>query len=257
MEQHTPHLLPSYHLVLPGYAKYVYSVTADDFDRHLEVISDASSADCSLTFDDCHVSQFRCAFPLLQRHGVRARFFAIAGWIGKRSDYMTWQHLRELVAAGHEVHSHSLSHVPLTRCSEEELTRELRHSRYELEQELGVAVDSISVPFGRWDREVVEASARAGYRHVYTSDPTSPMPMAGIDVLGRFIVRRSTTRDQMKRVLSGDQRELRWLRIRQRCSILLRASVGDPAYFLVWDMLQSRNRLLSTSQMDGLQAETR
>jgi len=249
MEQPIAQLLPSYHVVVPNRAHYVYDISTTDFDRHLEVIRAASGyANCPLTFDDCHISQFRYALPLLQQHGLKARFFAVVGWTGKRRDYMTWLHLKELRAAGHEVQSHSFSHVPLTCCGREELSRELRHSRHELEQKLGNAVDLISVPFGRWNQRVVEASAHAGYRRVYTSDPMSPMRIAGIDVLGRFIVRRSTTRDQLRRVLSDDQRELRWLRTRQRLSLLVRASIGDSTYFKIWATLRSGKQPVADSR---------
>jgi|SRR5215475_520320 len=250
-------LLPSYHLVLPEPSKYVYSVNTVEFCRQLQLIDDLSSVrpnHCALTFDDCHVSQFRYAFPVLQKLGVRARFFAIVGWIGKRTDFMTWEQLKELVSAGHEVQSHGLSHSVLTRCHRAELSTELSHSRRELEQRLGVAVDAISVPFGRWNHRVVEACSRAGYRRVYTSDPAPPLLQSGVDVLGRFVVRRSTSLAQLRRVLTEDGRELAWLRRRQRYTLLVRASLGERAYFALWSILRARK---SSSGVSALQAELR
>jgi peptidoglycan/xylan/chitin deacetylase (PgdA/CDA1 family) len=170
---------------------------------------------------------------------------------------MTWQHLRELVAAGHEIQSHSFSHVPLVHCDEAQLARELSKSRCDLEQKLGVRIDAISVPFGRWNSRVVEACARAGYRRVYTSDPMQPLRISGVDVFGRFIVRRSTSLSQFQRVLACDQRELRWLRTRQRCTLLIRASVGEGAYFKLWAALRSRKRLLAASRICAAQADSR
>jgi peptidoglycan/xylan/chitin deacetylase (PgdA/CDA1 family) len=260
MEPNTTQLLPSYHLVLPEASRYVYSTRIREFGKQLELIGKVRSllpGDCALTFDDCHISQFRYAFPLLQQYGLRARFFAIAGWMGKRPDYMTWQQLKELLAAGHEIQSHTFSHLPLSRCCGDELADELSNSRCELEQKLGVAVGEISVPFGRWDRRVIEACARAGYRRVYTSDPTAPARLNGIDVLGRFIVRRSTTLAQLRRVLSGHRQELRWLRAKQKCTLLARASVGERAYFMLWDVLRSRKYLHAASRICRLQVDSR
>jgi peptidoglycan/xylan/chitin deacetylase (PgdA/CDA1 family) len=256
----TNQLLPSYHLVLPEPSSYVYSVKTSKFATQLRLAAEIRSritGDCVVAFDDCHISQFRYAFPLLQNYGLRASFFAIAGWIGKRPDYMTWQHLRELVAAGHEIQSHSFSHVPLVHCKQSELTSELSRSRCELEEKLGVEVNAISVPFGRWNPRVVEACARAGYRQVYTSDPTPHLRMSGIEVLGRFIVRRNTSLSQFRRVLACDRRELRWLRARQRCTLLIRASVGERAYFRLWAALRSGKRLLAASRTCAAQADTR
>jgi peptidoglycan/xylan/chitin deacetylase (PgdA/CDA1 family) len=259
MEPNTTQLLPSYHLVLPEPSRYVYSTRTREFGNQLELIGKVRSlfpGDCALTFDDCHVSQFRYAFPLLERYGLRARFFAIAGWMGKRPDYMTWQQLKELVAAGHEIQSHTFSHRPLIRCAQAELAEELSSSRCELEQKLGVAVHGISVPFGRWDRRVIDSCARAGYRRVYTSDPAAPARVGGIDVLGRFIVRRSTSLAQLRRVLTGHRLELRWLRTKQNCTLLARASVGERAYFMLWDVLRSRKHLHAASRICGAQVES-
>lgn len=260
MESRATQLLPSYHLVLPGHSTYVYSTTTAEFCQHLQLIATTSlqpQSESALTFDDCHASQFRWAFPLLERYGLRARFFAIAGRIGKRIDFMTWQQLKELVAAGHEVQSHSLSHVPLTHCCQSELSVEVSTSRAELEQRLGVRVNAISVPFGRWDHRVIEACARAGYHHVYTSDPGPPLQLEGVDLFGRFIVRRSTRLEQLRRVLTGDRRELLWLKRKQQCTLMARASVGDRVYFTLWAMLRSSKKLLAASRTYHPQAEPR
>jgi len=260
MERHTTQLLPSYHLVLPEASRYVYSVGTGEFAMQLRLVRDIRpqiADDCAVSFDDCHISQLRYAIPLLQHYGLRARFFAIAGWIGKRRDFMTWQHLRELVAAGHEVQSHSFSHVPLVRCEQAELTGELSKSRRELEQKLGVSVDTISVPFGRWNSRVVEACASSGYRRIFTSDPVAPLQVSGVDVLGRFVVRRSTSLSQLRRVLACDRQELRWLRARHRCTLLVRASVGERAYFVLWAALRSKKRLLAASRICAAQADSR
>jgi len=248
---HAIQLPPSYHLVLPEHSRYTYSSTTSEFDSHLALICSAASrpADCSLTFDDAHVSQFRFAFPLLQQYRLRACFFAIAGWIGRRPDYMHWHQLRQLVSSGHQVQSHSFSHVALTRCSDAELRSELANSRSELEQRLGAAVNAISIPFGRWDLRVIDACARAGYSQVFTSDPSAPRRVGGVAVLGRFMVRRTTTLDQLKKVLSADGHTLRWLRARHQCKLLLRASIGERAYDGLWGILRSRKSLSAASRM--------
>ena len=54
-------------------------------------------------------------------------------------------------------------------------------------------MEEISVPGGRWDRRVIQACAAAGYRRVYVSDPWVEAEMSGFEVIGRFMVRRTTT----------------------------------------------------------------
>jgi len=242
-------LLPSYHLVQDG-AGYVYSTSGEQLETHLKLLvslasslPDFLSAPC-LTFDDGHVSQFRYAFPLLQKYGVRAIFFVIAGWMGGRPDYMTWAQLRELTAAGHEVQSHGLTHRFLTRCTDSELAQELQLARSELQQRLGAGVDAISIPFGRWNRRVLQACADAGYRRIYTSDPR-PAARSGeqIQVFGRFMVRSSTTEDEFRRVILADRRTLLSLEVKHRCKFWMRTLLGDNLYHRLCGVLGSRHTL--------------
>lgn len=91
-----------------------------------------------LTFDDCHLSNWKFAVPLLQKYGFRAVFFAVSDFIVEGrvrhpkeitdlkklstsfrlalekkdySQFMTLQELRALIEDfGHEVYSHSKRH---------------------------------------------------------------------------------------------------------------------------------------------------
>src|SRR5260221_14516941 len=106
---------------------------------------------------------------------------------------MTSSQLEQLMSAGHNVQSHAWSHEFLTGCSASQLDYELRNSRKTLEDRLGIGVDSISVPGGRWNATVLEACAAAGYQHVYTSEPMfKPVYEHGVWRHGRLMVRRET-----------------------------------------------------------------
>ena len=248
MDKTSTALLPSYHLVLPGFSRYTYSINVKEFDAQLATVAKYRSSlpgDCALAFDDGHVSQHHYGFPLVQKHGLRSIFFSIVGWIGKRTDYMTWPQLRELVTAGHDVQSHGLSHIPLTRCGDLELANELGRSRSELEQKLGVSIYAISIPFGRWNHRVMRACALAGYRRVYTSDPVAQSWICGVETVGRYAVSRTTTADQFSKVLAGDPRTLRRLRTKHRSKLLLRSLIGEGNYDRIWGILGSRKSLVA------------
>jgi hypothetical protein len=58
-------------------------------------------------------------------------------------------------------------------------------------------------------------------------------------------------------VLTGHRQELRWLRGKQKCTLLARASVGERAYFLLWNALRSRKYLHGASRICGAQVEPR
>lgn len=76
---------------------------------------------------------------------------------------MTSAQLRDLVAAGHEVGSHSMTHPLLPQCTDEELEVELSASRELLGKLVGKSIDTFCYPNGDWDERVVAAARKAGY----------------------------------------------------------------------------------------------
>ena len=237
----------TYHLIAERETSFVYSSTCAQLESHLRAISvlrdegDGTLADFWVTFDDGHASQYRYALQLLQKYRVKAMFFAVAGWVDRRGDCMTSAQLRELVSQGHAVQSHGLCHCMLTRCSSSELFQELQVSRSELQQKLGTAVDAISIPFGRWDSRVLKACAMAGYDRVYTSDPQPGARwVEGVEILGRFMVRRSTRKEEIERVLLARPNSLQGMRIGHECKKLARRVIGEEFYHHIWGALFSR-----------------
>ena len=197
-----------------------------------------------ITFDDGHASQRRHALPLLQKYGVKAIFFSIVGWVDQRPDCMTSTQLRELVSLGHEVQSHGWSHCMLTRYADTELRHELGDSREKLQDKLGSAVNAISIPFGRWDNRVLKACLLAGYNRIYTSDPSPASWYSDeVEVLGRFMVRRSTTAHQLERLVVAKGNALRLLCAVHGCKRLVRSAVGESLYHRLWGILASRKSL--------------
>jgi peptidoglycan/xylan/chitin deacetylase (PgdA/CDA1 family) len=242
-------LLPTYHLLVERETGFVYGSTREQLESHLRILSSRrdeseKKVGASVTFDDGHASQHRYAFPLLQKYGIKAIFFCIAGKAGKCPDYMKWAQMRELAQAGHEVQSHGLTHCFLTQCTNAKLEEELYVSKTELEQHLGISVDAISIPFGRWNKKVLLACADAGYKRIYTSDPRPPSSFEGrAEVLGRFMVRRSTTVDQLTQIVEESHKALLILRAKHECKLLLRSVIGDGAYHRLWGLVGSRKSL--------------
>ena len=242
-------LLPTYHLLVERETGFVYSSTREQLESHLrKLISlrDESllKLEPSVSFDDGHASQHRYAFPLLQKYGVKGIFFCIVGRADKWPDYMKWTQMQELARAGHEVQSHGLTHRFLTRCTDAELKEELYVSRTELEQRLGITADAISIPFGRWNRRVLLACVEAGYKRIFTSDPRPVSSFEGqAQVSGRFMVRRSTTIDQLTQIVEADRKALFRLRTKHECKLLLRSVIGDDAYDRLWGFVGARRSL--------------
>ena len=247
-------LVFTYHEIQFESPSYVYAISHDSLDSHLGMFvhyqgpSTTKSSMPGVAFDDGHASVHRLGLPLLAAHGLQATFFITASWIDDRPDYMSWADLREVAAAGHRVQSHGWSHAWLTHCTPGQLVDELVRSRELLEDKLGAAVESISMPGGRWNDRVLAAAARAGYRRVYTSDWWAlPGTTQGVQVEGRFMVRRTHTAADLRRWMAARNNRLHPLRLRTAAARGARSLVGDTVYHSLWRRLGNAGSRTTTA----------
>jgi len=122
----------------------------------------------SLTFDDGHASDYTDAFPILRELGLRATFFVVPTLVDTPG-YVTWAQLREMVAAGMEVGSHSLTHPFVDGLDRAGLEREFGESKALIEDRLGAAVRAASLPRGWAPVGLERVLAALGYRVFCTS----------------------------------------------------------------------------------------
>lgn len=132
-----------------------------------------------LTFDDGFRALAKNALPVLQRFGFTATVYPVADYVGRenrwdvnffgrRTRHLDWDELRDMLAAGWEIGSHSLRHAYLPSLSEMELHDDLRRSREILEDRLNISIPHLSLPFGRANNHVFEIARQTGYRTVAT-----------------------------------------------------------------------------------------
>jgi peptidoglycan/xylan/chitin deacetylase (PgdA/CDA1 family) len=113
-----------------------------------------------ITFDDGYRGNATVAAPILERHRQRACFFVTTGWIGTehiawwdaekdiRTHWMTWDEVRELRRAGHDIGFHTQNHPDLGSVSADIARRELTESSARLDAELGEHSGLFAYPFG-------------------------------------------------------------------------------------------------------------
>jgi peptidoglycan/xylan/chitin deacetylase (PgdA/CDA1 family) len=236
---HNLHLL--YHELRPTKSRYSYVVACDDFNKHVELFARLQQAkDCQLrpeiTFDDGHISNYEYALPILQSHGVRARFFITAGWTGQRPGYMDWGHLRALNDSGQQIGAHGWTHTLLTHCSEQDLKIELDDARKVLEDNLGTAVTTMSLPGGRFDSRILAACRNAGYTEVFTSAPRKePLPLG--PVVGRLNIRGDMSLPWLTNLLQPQSNLLAKLERQDRIKSAAKSLLGDSLYARLWALL--------------------
>ena len=196
------------------------------------------------TFDDGGSSSLLAA-DALQERGWRGIFFVTTNLIGKRG-FVTRRQVADLVARQHIVGSHSCSHPDVFRdLSREDQRHEWQVSRSALEQLLGQAVDSASVPGGEFNRVTLEEASAAGYRSVFTSRHSACTWQVGNShCFGRFVVRRSTSPAALRRWIRYPRLGALPVRTEQLTKTLLKATAGP-----VFRRLMARRRSLHEEQM--------
>jgi peptidoglycan/xylan/chitin deacetylase (PgdA/CDA1 family) len=139
-----------------------------------------------LTFDDGFADTVETVLPMMSAHGFTGIVFPlahhldsgaplawpeVAGEVARRPRLMRstdWEGIGKLIEAGWEVGSHGITHAPMPKLSDEELSQELLDSRRLLEERLGRRCDLLAYPFGDWDERVARAAASAGYAYAFS-----------------------------------------------------------------------------------------
>jgi len=245
----------AYHEVMPD-STYSYCVTCSAFQDHLSLLQELAqkgpSWDCArITFDDGEQSQYHNVVPLLAEHGIQATYFVTPGLISTAAKFLNWGQLKELHNAGHSVQSHGWSHKFLSTCTDGELAQELKASKEAVEGKLGTAVEEISVPGGRWDHRVIEACGRAGYRRVYVSEPWINTEIYGVAVLGRFMVRRTTSLAELGKMVQRDKHALWSMKVRSQVKKNVVKVIGDGLYHRLWCRLTGYNEFEEARQQSA------
>src|SRR4051794_24769352 len=114
----------------------------------------------TLTFDD-GAADHTIAQQLLQNHGMVGTFYINSSFIGQPG-YMTRSQLDGLVAHGHEVGGHTVSHQDLLTLSADEQNRQICQDRNTL-LSWGYSVTSFAYPFANFDAPIEGVAQACGY----------------------------------------------------------------------------------------------
>lgn len=110
-----------------------------------------------LTVDDGYKSFIENGLPLLQKYGFTATVFINTASVGN-PDYLDWEQLKTLNAAGIEIGNHSDSHayflsdtLDITR---EQFGADLIKSQTLIENNLGIVPKTFAYPYGEFDEQM-------------------------------------------------------------------------------------------------------
>jgi peptidoglycan/xylan/chitin deacetylase (PgdA/CDA1 family) len=132
-----------------------------------------------ITIDDGWRSTYTEAWPELKKRNFPFTVFVYPNIIGKTSNALTWEQIKEMSEEGVDIQSHALSHPYLTRRKHRSMSddkyaawlrKELAESKRILEKHSGKPVEFIAYPYGDYDDTVASAAGRAGYAAALTCD---------------------------------------------------------------------------------------
>lgn len=115
-----------------------------------------------ITFDDGDISVYEMAFPIMRKYGLTGVAYIVGNYMNTNG-YMTAGQIKELVAAGWEIGSHSRSHRNLTRLRAPIQRQEIYQAKRDLEQAIGVQALTFAYPFGFMNDGVGSQVHAAGY----------------------------------------------------------------------------------------------
>jgi peptidoglycan/xylan/chitin deacetylase (PgdA/CDA1 family) len=122
---------------------------------------DLPSRPVIITFDDGDIDVYQNALPVMRTFGFIGAFYVVSGNLGAEG-YVGVDQLKEMIADGWEIGSHTINHFDLT-ANHDSLRNELLQSRLDIQTALSITVTSIAYPYGLVDAYVATKSQDYGY----------------------------------------------------------------------------------------------
>jgi peptidoglycan/xylan/chitin deacetylase (PgdA/CDA1 family) len=164
------------------FARQMEELRADGFKSGSLATWDANiSKRVIITFDDGYVNVLRYGLEPLMKAKLKAIQFLPANLLGRcnewdvslgeaREPIMDADQVREWIAAGHDIGSHSLTHPYLTKLPPDRAREEIGASRKKLEDLFARPIEHFCYPYGDWNEPVRDLVQEAGYKTACTTD---------------------------------------------------------------------------------------
>jgi len=163
-------------------------ISGEDFRNFLKGKADIPDKSVLITFDDGLRGVYNYAYPILKKYEFKAVFFVIAGRIGNKSGFISWNEAREMIESGvFEIDSHTyLSHKRIVKDGKlissiyangdseteedfrERVLTDFLNSRNVIKENLGYEPLMFAYPYGEYSKETVDLLREAGFQFAFT-----------------------------------------------------------------------------------------
>ena len=193
------------------------------FSHEVANLSELPQRSVLITFDDGYANNFD-AFQALVTRNMNASWFIVSGVVGgkpgwlehsnRQFDMLTISQLREMVASGMEIGSHTVSHCRLPEVDDKKLEIELSDSQKQLSDMIGCSVNTMAYPYGYYDARVSFAACNAGYNIGFTTTCGFGLEVNDIMQVRRVSIFNSDNLSTFARKLAFGLNDVSWKALR-------------------------------------------
>jgi len=145
------------------------SITFDDYYDYTQGIRALPDKPIIISFDDGYLSNYEYGYKILKDLGMKATIFVITSTVGATENvsypHFTWEQAKEMEKSGViDIESHSYSHKEMGNMDAASIQRELRLSKYLIEENLNKEVTVFAYPYGSFSELTQKLATFAGYK---------------------------------------------------------------------------------------------
>ena len=187
------------------------STSIEMFKKHIHIIKEGSYEIVSeitqkygqieICFDDAFLGVYD-NISFLKKQNIPVHLFVISSYLAKEN-YINEKQLLELNTLNIiKISSHTHTHKVLSQIDDNEIDRELRDSKHNLESLLSTTIDSICYPEGKFNKKTIHIAMLVGYKKQYSSLPGFFADKFENDVVRRSLVQFAGEKE-FKAILKG------------------------------------------------------